>query len=265
MDNYKEKLECFLQFSSMIDLDELNYLFGTTLVGVALRWAQLPMLEYVLSNTPTTKSRHLKIYLRLAAHRYDALQALTVLLEHFHSIASSRRDFSKGQLLRTVKVMISRRYSIGPVDLPSITKDNTLIFIAILKWMQSGQKVPGQWKLIEELFCLLNFPLQSRWKEYDPRKEDLKLPNMLTPDHVAPPTIGSTAYLSGIYYMHRVRTRLVRRSSTSIDLVCLCPRNRKYSSDRYRWCAWTWDSCHWQDACRKTSLSSIHSSCQQNI
>lgn len=228
------------------------------------------MLQYLLAKTPTTKPRHLRIYLRLASRRYDAGEALPLLLEHFHGIASSRGDFARSQLLSTAQVMLGKRDSVGSVDLRSVLEDNRSIFDAVLRWMdrtceivleerkqrgsqdarnetEEGTYKPAKsfryLRVIEDLFWTLNSRKPKKAYSWEPKPQDsvpdLRIPHMPFPSRTPPQSTRSTAYIFGRYYTHRLRTRLVRRCTAWLPVSCPCPQKPRYRShDQYCWCDW---------------------------
>jgi hypothetical protein len=68
--------------------DEFDPLFGTTILGVAVKWGSLSALQRVLDVVPTTPQKHLDVYLYLASKREgDAETIIKMLLSHFSRTA----------------------------------------------------------------------------------------------------------------------------------------------------------------------------------
>ena len=210
--------------ASFVCPDELNYCFGTTILGVAVRWGAEALIKEVLKRTPTTSEQHLDVYLRLAARRkgLEPYVIVAMLLDHFQVIANSRIVFAQRLLFKAVRKATIKADHGGPDDIEVVQIDNRVVFHAVLRWIASSPATPGVLEMMEECFRRLN----ERYLFSNKTLENLRFLDKELHDLGTEPISAANpmpAFMTGAYYKH-VSLREVVRASRAYEMFRFnCP------------------------------------------
>lgn len=212
-DDQDAVLDGFFGFCSGVD--ELNYCFGTTLLGLAVRSGTPDMLRLLLRSTRTVRRKHLYIYLELAMARPRPESALftTILLSRLSGPdATAKKRFTTDLLEKAF------RYHQRP------------LFDAIIHWVDTApdNDAPPKLPIFEWAFKYLLWPepefkyirhgrshLLDRYLPY-PAPRPPSTPNTLTttPTPVIPPkpttpvlTVLPAHHFGTHYHAHLLRAR----------------------------------------------------------
>lgn len=224
----------WLSPTSSVDPDELNYCFGTTILGVAVQWGSEVLIRRLLERVPTTNEQTLGVYLRIAGRRSQpesyAISAL--LLKHFRDIASTRAVLLQRIFFKAIRVAQyeDRKSFSQKTDVIVMRRDSKAVFDNVLRWVGSKPAVHGMLPVLQD--CYLR--LSDRWGM--PGKEHKR--QHLFDQGTSSPGSQSTApqdlipaFMYGRYYRHATTKEVVQacRQWETHFFNCPCP-NIDYGS-----------------------------------
>lgn len=218
-----------LSQTSSVDPDELNYCFGTTILGVAVRWGSEVLIRWLIERVSTTNEQTLGVYLRIAGQRTqpESYVITALLLERFQAIASTRAVLLQRIFFKAIRVAQHEDRLNFPqkADITILRRDSKAVFDNVLRWVGSKPAVPGMLSVLQD--CYLR--LSDRWGMPGNEDKRRRLFNQGTtnPDSQSiTPQNPIPEFMCGRYYRHAATKEVVRasRSWKTHFFNCPCPK-----------------------------------------
>ena len=139
-------LDAFAGFHSSVD--DLNYCFGTTLLGFAVSTGHTNMLQLLLRSVKSIKQEQLYKYLFIAIAELDRPKKMIGILLN-HSI-QHMKDTAGGNVF--VRKDVARRILIKDLLISAKAKRDKRVFDEIYKWMERVPNFHGKLVIYEAFF-----------------------------------------------------------------------------------------------------------------
>lgn len=131
-DDQEAVLEAF--HGTYIGVDDLNYCFGTTLIGFAIAHGTPRMLKLLLTSTTSVPRKHVYVYLRLAIARSGESGDFTsILLDRLSGFDTAKKIFALDVLQK------------------AISGHDTSFVPTIVRWIQNSAEFPGRLQVMDWL------------------------------------------------------------------------------------------------------------------
>jgi len=212
--------------TSFVDPDELNYCFGTTILGVAVRWGTETLIQRLLGKVPTTSEQNLGVYLRIAGRRPQpesyAISAL--LLEQFQDIASTRAVLLQRTFFKAIRVaqFEDRQHYPQKPDVLITRRDSKAVFDNVMQWMASKPAAHGMLAVIQECYLRL-CDRRGMFGKEEERRHLLNQGTSTAHEEPPRPQYFIPAFLYGAYYRHAATREVVRACRSWEKYLFNCP------------------------------------------
>lgn len=139
-------LELFAGFRSSVD--DLNYCFGTTLLGFATCTGRQNALRLLLRSVKDMKQKQLYTYLSIAVLESQRKDIIDILLNH---CTQHMKDKAGGNAF--LRKDVARRILVQDLFIAATTKGNQRVFNAVYEWMESIPNFYGKRSIFEGFFA----------------------------------------------------------------------------------------------------------------
>jgi hypothetical protein len=238
--------------ASFVDPDEVNYCFGTTILGLAVRWGTESLIQRLLEQVPTTSEQNLGVYLRIAGRRREpeSYAVSVLLLEHFQDIASTRAVLFQRIFFKAIRVAQYEDRQSFPQrsDVLITRRDSKAVFDNVMQWMASKPAVPGMLAVMQECYVRLCDRWGMSGKEEDRRHLFDRGTSTLDEEPIRPRYL-IPAFLYGTYYRHAATREVVRACRSWETYLFNCPCRDKL----------------WHEDCVCVKMHSSHCTCSARL